>query len=108
MLAVCAFRFRMKRKHPAIVSGSPDPERIRPGFDGVSPDSEIASRLNACSFIHAYSPHASDWEFRNAVASEWRPAVVDRNLLSFDCGFSSAAVALSNCNGGKCADHCCA
>src|SRR5258708_5030012 len=98
----------MKRKHPAIVSGSLDPECVLPGFNGVGSDAEIGSRLDPRSLIHAYSPNASDREFGNAMASEWRPAVVDRNLLSFDSGFSSAAVALSNCDGGECADHCCA
>src|SRR5438874_4783028 len=98
----------MKGKHPAIFSGSLDPECVLSGFNGVSSDAEIGSRLDPRGLVHSYSPHVSDGEFGNAVASEWRPAVVDGDLLSFYSGFSSAAVALSNCNGGKCADHGCA
>src|SRR5437667_5188505 len=98
----------MKRKHPAVVPGSLDPERVGPSLNSISSDAKVGRRFDPSGCIHAYSPYASDRKFGNAVASEWRPAVVDGDQLSFDSGFSLAAIRLCKCNGGECANHCCA
>jgi hypothetical protein len=98
----------MERQRPAAVSGSLDPERVCPGFDGRTSDAQIAGGLNTRSLIHADSPYSSDWEFGNTVFSERGTAVVDRDLLSLDGGISRAAVALRNRKGGERAYHRCA